>query len=325
MTSTVDGARQRGSLRRMATVMMALVAGQCFAQSRTPEFPNPGNPSVSREQQQQLGLQAAAEVYKQIPLLPDNSPEAQYVRQLGQQLAATIPAEYSWPFEFHVTAQKEINAFALPGGPMFVNIGTITAATSEAELVGVMGHEMAHVYLQHSAKQMQKAQLTEGLGGLAGSIVGAKGGLIGSLGQAGIKIGAGTMMLKYSRDDEAQADTVGAIVLYRAGYNPQALANFFKTLGASGGHGPQFLSDHPNPGNREGAIQKEIQTWPTKQYRTDSAEFGKVRQHAAAVKTYTAEEIAQGAKSGQWDAFNKKNGMVPKNASPATATPSRPQ
>jgi beta-barrel assembly-enhancing protease len=164
MTSTVDGAKQRGSLRRMATVMMALVAGQCFAQSRTPEFPNPGNPSVSREQQQQLGLQAAAEVYKQIPLLPDNSPEAQYVRQLGQQLAATIPAEYSWPFEFHVTAQKEINAFALPGGPMFVNIGTITAATSEAELVGVMGHEMAHVYLQHSAKQMQKAQLTEGLG-----------------------------------------------------------------------------------------------------------------------------------------------------------------
>jgi beta-barrel assembly-enhancing protease len=133
------------------------------------------------------------------------------------------------------------------------------------------------------------------------------------------------MMLKYSRDDEAQADTVGAIVLYRAGYNPQALANFFKTLGASGGHGPQFLSDHPNPGNREGAIQKEIQTWPTKQYRTDSAEFGKVRQHAAAVKTYTAEEIAQGAKSGQWDAFNKKNGMVPKNASPATATPNRPQ
>lgn len=166
----------------IVTISLSLtVAHHCLAQTGVPELPNPGTTRISREQQQQLGSQAAAEVYKQMPMLPDNSPETQYVRQLGQRLAATIPLEYSWPFEFHVVAQKEINAFALPGGEMFVNIGTITAATNEAELAGVMAHEMSHVYMQHSAKQMEKAQLTQGLAGLAGAILGNKDGKEGSL------------------------------------------------------------------------------------------------------------------------------------------------
>jgi hypothetical protein len=245
-----------------------------------------------------------------MPVLPDSSPETKYVRQIGERLVATIPPETSWPFEFHVVAQKEINAFALPGGEMFVNIGTITAAKNEAELAGVMGHEMSHVYMQHSAKQMQKQQMTQGLAGLAGAILGARGGAVGSLAQTGVQLGAGMIMLKYSRSDEAQADQVGAMILYKAGYNPQALADFFKTLEAQGGAGPQFLSDHPNPGNREAAIQREIQEWPPIQYRTDSPDFAKARQHAAGVKGYSAEEIAQGAKSGQWDSLNKKNGAV---------------
>src|SRR6476620_6437560 len=146
----------------------------CWAQSDVPRLPDPGSTFVSREQQQQLGFQAASEVYKQMPVLPDRSPETQYIRQVGKRLAATIPAENSWPFEFHVVAQKEINAFALPGGQMFVNVGTITASANEAQLAGVMGHEMAHVYMQHSAKQIQKAQLTQGLAGLAGAILGAR-------------------------------------------------------------------------------------------------------------------------------------------------------
>jgi predicted Zn-dependent protease len=308
-------------MRRTWVVMLALFAAQCLAQSGAgPEFPDPGSPHVSREQQQQLGLKAAADVYKQMPVLPDNSPETQYIQQLGQRLAATIPKEHSWPFEFHVVAQKEINAFALPGGPMFVNLGTITAAANEAELAGVMGHEMAHVYMQHSAKQTGKAHTLEGVAGLASIALGARGGMIGSLGQAGVQLGAGQLMLKYSRGDEAQADAVGAIILYRAGYNPQALADFFKTLDAGGKHGPQFLSDHPNPGNREEAIQKEIKNWPPENYRTDSAMFSQVRQHAGSVKAYTAQEIAQGAKSGQWDAINRKNGAVFRNAGPEPTT-----
>lgn len=280
------------------------------AQSGAPTLPDPGNPRLSREDQQKLGFQAAAEVYKQMPVLPDDSPETQYVRQLGERLVATIPPQTSWPFAFHVVAQKEINAFALPGGEMFVNIGTLTAAANEAQLAGVMAHEMSHVYMQHSAKQMQKAQVTQGIAGLAGAILGAGGGMLGSLGQAGVKMGAGMVMLKYSRGDEAQADHVGAIILYRAGYNPKALADFFQTLEAQGGTGPQFLSDHPNPGNREEAIAKEIQEWPPERYRTDSPAFAAVRQRAAGIRAYTAEEIAQGAKSGQWASLNKRNGAV---------------
>ena len=298
--------------RGLLWLNVLLAAFEVWAQSTGPQFPNPGKPGMSREDQHALGLQAAAEVYKQMPVLPDSSPETQYIRQLGQKLVATIPPENSWPFEFHVVAQKEINAFALPGGPMFVNIGTITAAANEAELAGVMGHEMAHVYMQHSAKQAGKAQWTQGLAGLASGVLGATtGGMVGQLAQYGIQFGAQGLMLKYSRSDESQADAVGTMILYKAGYNPQAMANFFKTLeSGSGGAPPQLLSDHPNPGNREKAIEKEIVSWPAKNYAGDSVAFQKVRQHASGVKAYSGEEIAAGAKSGQWAAMNQKNGAA---------------
>ena len=179
---------------------LALLVSQASAVTGGPELPNPGSAGISRDDQIKLGFQAASQVYQQIPVLPDSSPETQYIRQLGERLVATIPSQYSWPFEFHVIAQKEINAFALPGGPMFVNVGTITAATNEAELAGVMAHEMSHVYMQHSAKQAGKAQLTAGLLGLAGALIGATtGGLLGQFAQAGIQFTAQGLILKYSR------------------------------------------------------------------------------------------------------------------------------
>src|SRR5499427_5803793 len=245
------------------TVALVLVVLEAFAAVVAPQFPDPGHPGMSRDEQIQLGFQTAAQVYKQMPVLPDNSPETQYVRQLGAKLVATIPPQYTWPYEFHVVAQKEINAFALPGGPMFINIGTITAADNEAELAGVMAHEMSHVYMQHSARQVGKAKKTGIFAGIAEMAAGTMlgGGLGGELAQEGIQFGAQSMMLKYSRGDEAQADAVGAIIVWKAGYNPQALADFFKKL-EGGAAPPQFLSDHPNPGNREAAIQKEIADWP---------------------------------------------------------------
>ena len=322
----------RASLKLLSflTTLLLLVA-QSLAVVGGPQLPDPGHPGISRDDQIKLGFQAAAQVYQQMPVLPDSSPETVYIRQLGQRLAATIPPQYSWPFEFHVIPQKEVNAFALPGGPMFVNVGTITAASNEAELAGVMAHEMAHVYMQHSAKQVGKTQLTAGLAGLAGAILGATlgGGLLGQLAQAGIQFGANGVILHYSRSDESQADAVGAIILYKAGYNPQALADFFQKLGAEGGQPPQFLSDHPNPGNREAAIQKEIQGWPPKNYLTSNVAFDKVRQQALSVKAYTAEEIAQGAKSGEWAALNRKNGATFKAppgiavSAPVAASPSQ--
>ena len=285
-----------------------------------PQLPNPGTVSgVSKEEQKKLGLQAAAEVYKQMPVLPDSSPETQYIQQLGKKLVAVIPEQYSWPYQFHVIPQKEINAFALPGGPMFVNVGTITAADNEAELVGVMAHEMSHVYMQHSAKQASKASLAQGIVGILGGILGDS--TAGDLARTGIQLGAGTVMLKYSRDDEAQADAVGAIIMYKAGYNPQALAQFFEKLQketGGGADGPQFLSDHPNPGNRTAAIAKEIAAWPQKKYPNSNTAFASARQHAAGVKVYTGEEIATGAKQGIWAQQNRKNGATPLDLGIAT-------
>jgi predicted Zn-dependent protease len=103
-------------------------------QTAAPVFPNPGKTSMSKDNQRALGMEVAGQVYEQMPVLPDSSPESQYIRQLGQKLVATIPEQYSWPFDFHVVPQGQINALALPGGQMFINLGTLTGARNEAEL-----------------------------------------------------------------------------------------------------------------------------------------------------------------------------------------------
>ena len=305
MTST----RFTSRLISLCTVWL-LVAGQMAAQ-QTPQLPNPGNPPISREQQIQLGFKAASEVYQQMPVLPDNSPETQYARQVGQKLAATIPHEYSWPFEFHVIPSQEINAFALPGGPMFVNLGAITAAGSEAELAGVMAHEMSHVYMQHSAKMIKQSttpSIIAGLGQVLGSMIGGVGGAVAAIGG---QLGGGLLSMKFSRADEAQADAVGAIIMYRAGYDPRALARFFERLETQTGKGgPQFLSDHPNPGNREQAILNEVDKWPQKRYIESTTEFTRMQSLAKQAKSYSAQQIADGAKSGEWSRLNHQNGAV---------------
>ena len=276
----------------------------------TPQLPDPGNAGMSRSDQEKLGLQAMAEVYKQMPVLPDSDRLTRYVQQLGQKLARQIPSEYSWPYQFHVVQQKEINAFALPGGPIFINVGTINAAANEAQLAGVMAHEMSHVYMQHSAKQATspKRTIAEILGA-AGGILG--GSVIGDLARTGIQFGAGTLLMRYSRADEAQADSVGAIIMYKAGYNPMELARFFEALAKQGGSGPQFLSDHPNPGNRSEAIDQEIRNWPGKTYLSDGQDFLSAKEEASGVKAYTAQEIADGAKQGLWAGQNIRNRAVP--------------
>lgn len=300
--------------RLLAAILAVLISqpGWLFAAVGAPELPNPGSAPLSREQQEQLGQQAAAEVYKQMPVLPDSSPITQYVKRLGRKLVAVIPPEYSWPYDFHVIPQKEINAFALPGGPMFVNVGAIMAADDEAQLAGVMAHEMSHVYMQHSAKQAGKQAFTQGILGVLGAVVG--GGAIGSLARVGLQIGAGVVSLKYSRGDEAQADAVGAIIMYKAGYDPRALADYFQKIAGEGGsNGPQFLSDHPDPGNRTAAIEREIREWPPRNYQNNSQAFVQAKQDSGRVKTYTAQQIADSAKQGRWAQENARSGAAPAN------------
>ncbi len=129
--------------------------------------------NFSTEQQIQLGDKAAQQVYKEMPVLPDSSPITEYVRQLGERLTAVAPG-YQWPYNFHVANVAEVNAFALPGGTVFVNLGTIQAAESEAQLAGVMAHEISHVVLQHSvcnAEKQQRVGLLAGLGQIAAGVI----------------------------------------------------------------------------------------------------------------------------------------------------------
>jgi predicted Zn-dependent protease len=306
--------KRRSLSRKILPSLAALaIALQPLAQSG-PQLPDPGK-TMSRDKQEKLGLQAASEVYKQMPVLPDSNGVAQYVQELGRKLSAVIPPHRSWPYQFHVIPQKEINAFALPGGPVFINLGTIQAAADEGQLAGVMSHEMAHVYMQHSAKQVTKQEWTGLIAGIAGAVTGN--GVAGTLARAGIQFGAGTVLLHYSRKDESQADAVGAVIMYEAGYNPVELAEFFSGLEKQAGNGgPQFLSDHPNPGNREAAIQQQIRNWPKKQYLGPSSAFARAREQANDIKTYSAQEIAQGAKEGVWQQQNQRNGAI--MAGPAT-------
>lgn len=212
------------------------------------------------EQDVEIGRQAAEEARKELPLLQDDFVSG-YVEDLGDRLARVIPQRFTYPqftYSFTTVNVKEINAFALPGGPMFVNRGMIEAATTEGEVVGVMAHELAHVILRHGTAQATKAQGFQ-LGALAGAIAGAIiGGDAGAIISEGSRFGLGTYFLKYGRDYEKQADILGAQLMAEAHYDPRSLATMFETIAKqAGAGGPEWLSSHPNPGNRSAYIQQE--------------------------------------------------------------------
>jgi Zn-dependent protease with chaperone function len=221
------------------------------------------------QQDVELGRQAAAEIRQQYPIIKDERITA-YLTRMGDRLVAAAPEELKQPvyeYSFTPVNLKEINAFALPGGPMFVQRGMFDAAATEGEVVGVMAHELAHVLLRHGTANATKAQNPWlQLGQIAGVVGGAVvGGAAGSAIAQGTQFGLGTMLLKYSRDFEKQADLLGAQIMARAGYDPRELGRMFETIekearsnGGSGG--PQWLSSHPNPGNRSQYITKEAES-----------------------------------------------------------------
>jgi beta-barrel assembly-enhancing protease len=262
------------------------------------QVPPPCKNAFSVEKEQTEGAKVAAEVFKEMPVLPDNSPISRYVQQLGAKLVAVTPG-YRWPFNFHVVASEEVNAFALPGGAMFVNLGTIQAAENEAQLAGVMAHELSHVVMRHSTCNMTKQQSIgtwAGLGQLGAAIL-LGNGAAGSMATQGIGLATGLGFLRMSRDYEKQADLLGAGILYDAGYDPRGLPQFFETIQAKYGEGgAQIFSDHPNPGNRTQYVNAEIATLPPHEHPTvTSAGFTQARALAAKEKTYNAKEIQSGA------------------------------
>jgi hypothetical protein len=207
-----------------------------------------------------LGQEASQEVEKELPVMHDDQVNS-YLNAIGRRLAESIPSEFRHP-EFRYTFTgvnlKEINAFALPGGPMYIQRGMIEKAHNEGEVAGVMAHELSHVALRHGTAQQTKAT-PYAIGSAATQILGAiLGGKAGAaIGQGGPAL-IGISFLKFSREYEKQADILGSRIMAGAGYDPRDMANVFRTIEQeSGPGGPQFLSDHPNPGNRFEYINQE--------------------------------------------------------------------
>jgi beta-barrel assembly-enhancing protease len=291
MTSTMPISRLKRTLIGLGVASMLTLSSAAQTQITAPKN------NYSPADDVKLGLEAAAEVRKELPLLNDQSTE-DYVEKIGKTLAGAIPREFQhseFRYTFDVVNQKEINAFALPGGPMFLNRGMIEAAKTEGEVAGVMAHELSHVALRHGTAQAtkgQKFQIGSVLGQIAGAIVG---GTAGSIISQGTQFGLGAAFLKYSREYESQADILGAQILARAGYDPREMANMFKTIEGEGGNrGPEWLSSHPNPGNRYEAINREAQSLRV-QGRANTGQFPEIQGRLRSMSpAYTAEQISRG-------------------------------
>jgi Zn-dependent protease with chaperone function len=245
-----------------------------------------------------VGRQAAAEVEQQLPLLRDAEVQS-YVERVGQRLVQSIPSEFQHPefqYYFKVVNASDINAFALPGGPMYVNRGMIEAAHNEGEMAGVMAHEISHVALRHGTAQASKAQkygLLAGILGIGGQIIGGPAGAAAQVASQGV----GVYFLKFSREYETEADILGSQTMARAGYDPRDLANMFRTIERQGGGGGGFLSDHPSPANRYQRIMQEAQYLRIENPNRDTRDFERIQ---ARLRGYPrAQTMAEISKSGQ--------------------------
>jgi beta-barrel assembly-enhancing protease len=314
------GLQQPSHMRRriLSSAAIAVIAVvQLGGQTRVTAPKNKYTP----KQDVELGLQAAAEARQQLPILKDDAVSS-YVERLGQRLATTVPPEFQQPefkYSFETVNVRDINAFALPGGPMFVNRGMIEAASSEGEVVGVMAHELSHVILRHGTAQASKAGKYQ-MGQVAGAVLGAIiGGRVGSVVAQGTQFGLGTAFLRFGREYERQADILGAQLMSRAGYDAREMASMFRTIEKQGGaSGPEWLSDHPNPGNRSEYIEKEAVSLRVSNPVSDRSGFDRVRSHLKSLpRAPSSEEVAKSGTRGGGDS-TRPSGTLGRVEPPAT-------
>lgn len=228
----------------------------------TGETQHVGN--ITHEQEVALGLQAAPEMAAQFGGVSSDAQATQAVNDVCARLVSRSDAQQAaeyYRFECHLLADPNtINAFALPGGQVFITEGLMSKLKTEGELAGVLGHEIGHVVARHSAQQMAKAQLTQGLTGAAvlatydpnnpsTQRTAAVAAMIGQL-----------VSMKFSRADEIEADQLGVKLEGEAGYDPRAMVEVMKVLEAEAGGSrqPEFFSTHPNPENRIPRIEEAI-------------------------------------------------------------------
>jgi hypothetical protein len=282
-----------------AAIVASLASCASYAQTTVERHDNRYTPA----QDAQIGREAAKQVRQELPML-DAPRVDSYIEEIGRRLVAQIPPEFRYPefsYTFDVVNQREINAFALPGGPVFVNRGMIEAASEEGQVAGVLAHEISHVALRHGTAQATKAQGFQ-IGAIAGQILGAiVGGTAGSIIAQGSQFGLSTYFLKYSREYEREADLLGARIMAAAGYDPREMAEMFRIIEKQSRSGaPEWLSSHPNPGNRYEAITREAQRLEVKGSAASPEEFRAVkRQLDELPPAYTAEQIARAQQTGR--------------------------
>ena len=247
-----------GRGRLIIAVILALMAVVTYYSS-TSENPLTGEKqrvAMSPEQEIALGYQSAPQMAAQMGGVSRNEKARALVKQVGERLVAqSVASKSPYKFSFHVLADpKTVNAFALPGGPVFITEGLLRLLKSEAELAGVLGHEIGHVIARHSSERLAKQQLTQGL--LGALVVGSGDYTTAQIGQ----MVGGMINMKYGREDELESDALGIRIMAEGGYDPRALIRVMEVLAsASGGsRQPEFFSTHPAPENRAERIKEAI-------------------------------------------------------------------
>src|SRR3982750_431920 len=216
---------------------------------------------VSTQQEVQMGQEEAQQVNAQLPMVHDAVIQ-NYVNQLGQRIARTTSRnDLNW--QFQVVNSSVVNAFALPGGFVYVNRGVLERASNASEVAGVIGHEIEHVVRRHSVKQMEQAQGANVGVGILGALTGV---CQSGVAQAAINIGGTAVFAKFSRTDEVQADEGGFNNVIRAGINPRGMSTLFEKLLAEEQSGNSnvaaWFSDHPGTSDRIADIQRMLNQTP---------------------------------------------------------------
>ena len=241
--------------RKQAALCAAgAVAFSAAAGCRSPRFGN----TMSKSDEIQLGQQASVDVEKQAKIIT-SGPQYEALQRVAARIIPLARKDYDVPYSVKLIDSKEVNAFALPGGPIYFYKGLIDLAGSEAEIASVLGHEATHVVKRHSAKQISDAQAKNLIAQLA---LGRSSGLVQTVAGLGLQID----QLHYSRNDESEADKEGFKYLTEAGYKPEAMAAFFQKLQTkeSGGGGPVWLQSHPLTKSRVEKAQER-----TKEYEEE--------------------------------------------------------
>jgi len=269
----------RSDLRQVVAVVVAVVLMLAPVAWAERTQLKPGWNLFSPEQDAQLGRQVSRDAERQVPMLNDARVDA-YLNSLGRRLAANAPYHY-FQYQFKCVNDRAINAFALPGGFVYINRGVLEAADNEAQVAGVMAHEISHVELRHGTNQATKAYAWQVPLGVLGGALGNN--AVGAVAQAIGGFAVNSVLLKYSRTAESQADILGTQILYDSGYDPRAMAQFFEKIEAeSKGRNPaEFFSNHPSPEHRMERVNDEVEKLggPPRGYKTDSPEFREIKRY----------------------------------------------